>query len=114
MTIALLPHRVSAVSRLTRIRSAVRETVSTLPTRKAVPPTINAGRWATLPDEYAGVWACPLDARLPAMSAPGVTAPIACGNGGAVILHLAGAWGGRVAFEGNLAEHFSPFSRILD
>ena len=100
MTIALLPRRTSAIGRLFRVRSIVRETVASLPVRKPT-PTVNTGRWATLPGEYAGAWACPLDERFPAIIAPGRTAPVACGNAGSVIVHLAGAWAGQVAFEGS-------------
>ncbi|GEM_PF-7012023 len=101
MTIALLPRRADAIGRLTRVRSTVRDAVAHLPMRKQEPPTVNEGRWATLPGEYAGPWACPLDERLPAITAPGITAPIACGKGVAVVLHLAGTWSGQVVFEGS-------------
>lgn len=102
MTIALFPRRADAVRRLTHVGSAVRSAVASLPVRKPESqPPVNMGRWATLPGEYAGVWACPLDERFPAITAPGITAPIACGQSEAVVLHLAGAWSGRVAFEGS-------------
>lgn len=102
MTIASFPRRADAIGRLTRARSAVRDAVSALPMRKPDPqPTVNAGRWAALPGEYAGAWACPLDERLPAITAPGPTAAVACGGSGPVILHLAGTWVGRVIFEGS-------------
>lgn len=106
MTIALLPHRIYRFGRLTRVRETVRSAVANLPVRKPESqPTVNAGRWATLPGEYAGPWACPLDARLPAITAPGVTAPVACGANEAVVLHLAGTWRGQVAFEGSVDGH---------
>lgn len=102
MTIAHFPRRTDAIGRLTRARSAVRDAVAALPVRRPDPrPTVNAGRWAALPGEYAGAWACPLDERLPAITAPGATAPVACGGSGPVTLHLAGTWAGRVVFEGS-------------
>lgn len=102
MTIALFPHRANAVRRLTRVGSAVRNAVASLPARKPEPQSsVNMGRWATLPGEYAGAWACPLDERFPAITTPGLTTPIACGQSEAVILHLAGTWSGHVAFEGS-------------
>jgi len=98
MTIALLPRRAQRLSRLTRVRDAF----TTSPMRAVeAQPTVNVGRWATLADEYTGPWACPLDVRLPAIGAPGITAPIACGTNGAVVVHLAGTWHGHVAFEGS-------------
>ncbi len=102
MTIALLPHRLQIFGRRTRAHSIVQETVAHLPLRTPeAQPTVNTGRWATLPGEYAGAWACPLDERLPAITAPGITAPVACGKNAPVILHLAGRWSGQVAFEGS-------------
>ncbi len=102
MTIALLPRRADAIGRLIRARSAVRDMIANVPVWKPEPqPTVNTGRWATLPGEYAGPWACPLDERLPAITARGMSTPIACGQSGAVTLHLAGAWSGRVVFEGS-------------
>lgn len=102
MTIALFPRRADAVRRLTHVGSAVRSVVASLPVRRPEPPSsVNMGRWATLPGEYAGAWACPLDERFPTITAPGMTAPIACGQSEAVVLHLAGTWGGHVAFEGS-------------
>ena len=100
MTIALLPHRADAIGRFPRVRSAVRDAVANLPMRK-LRPTVNAGRWATLPGEYAGAWACPLSERLPAIATAGMSAPMMCGQREAVVLHLAGAWNGRVIFEGS-------------
>ncbi len=102
MTIALLPRHINAIGRLARVRSVARKATAFVPARQSEPAaTVNAGRWATLPGEYAGAWACPLDERLPAITAPGTSAPIACGQSGAVTLHLAGAWSGRVVFEGS-------------
>jgi hypothetical protein len=101
VTIAFLPRRIDAIGRLTRTRSIIRRTVVRLPNLKPTPPSVNAGRWATLPGEYASAWICPLDERFPAIAAPGTTAPIACGNSDSVILHLAGTWGGHVFFEGS-------------
>ncbi len=102
MTIALFPRRADAVRRLTHVGSAVRSAVASLPVRKPEPHSnVNMGRWTTLPGEYAGAWACPLNERFPAIIAPGITAPIACGQREAVVLHLAGVWDGRVAFEGS-------------
>lgn len=98
MTMTFFSHRTDTAGRLPRVRDAVAH----LPMRKSKPqPTFNAGRWATLPGEYASAWTCPLDERLPAIVTPGVSAPIACGKAGTVILHLAGAWSGQVAFEGS-------------
>ncbi|MHB8646666.1 MAG: hypothetical protein ACYDAR_12830 [Thermomicrobiales bacterium] len=103
MTIALIPHRTDARGRLTRVRSVMGDVVANFPVRRPEPqPTVNAGRWAVLPGEYAGPWACPLDERLPVIVTPGITAPIACGQSGAVVLHLAGDWSGHVAFEGSM------------
>ncbi|MDQ2783558.1 MAG: hypothetical protein M3Y58_00980 [Chloroflexota bacterium] len=102
MTIALFPRRADAVRRLTDVRSAVRSAVASLPARKPEPQSsVNMGRWETLPGEYAGAWACPLDERFPAITAPGLTAPIACGQNASVVLHLAGTWSGHVIFEGS-------------
>lgn len=102
MTIAFLPRRTNAIDRLTRARSLVHGTVACLPFRKPEPlPTMNEGRWATLPGEYASAWAAPLDERFPAITAPGTTAPVACGTGESGILHLAGTWSGHVVFEGS-------------
>lgn len=102
MTSAFLPRRIATIGRRARARSIVRGTVAPLPSLKsAPPPTVNAGRWATLPGEYASAWTSPLDERLPAIAAPGTTAPVACGNSESVILHLAGAWSGHVIFEGS-------------
>lgn len=102
MTITLLPHRVHPFGRLARARFIVQEAVANLPIREPEPqPTVNAGRWAMLPGEYAGAWACPLDTRLPAITESGITAPAACGKSGPVILHLAGTWSGQIAFEGS-------------
>lgn len=99
MTIALLPRRVGTLGRFARFSSAVHE-VATQRTAPRV-PSINEGRWATLPDEYTGPRARPLDRTLPAMTKPGQSAPIACAGHGPVILHLAGTWTGHVAFEGS-------------
>jgi hypothetical protein len=102
VTIAFLPRRTNAIGRLTRARSIVRGTVACLPIRKPEPlPTMNAGRWATLPGEYANAWASPLDERFPAITTPGTTAPVACGTSESVTLHLAGTWSGHVVFEGS-------------
>ncbi|MGI8689004.1 MAG: hypothetical protein ACR2M3_10530 [Thermomicrobiales bacterium] len=102
MTITLFPRRADAVRRLTDVGSAVRSAVASLSMRKPEPQlSVNMGRWATLPGEYAGAWACPLDERFPAITAPGITAPIACGQSEAVVLHLAGTWSGHVAFAGS-------------
>ena len=102
MTIAFLPRRTNAIDRLTSVRSIVRGTVACLPVRKPEPPpTVNAGRWATLPGEYANAWTSPLDERFPPIIAPGTTAPVACRTGDAIILHLAGTWRGRVLVEGS-------------
>ena len=102
MTIALLPRRANALGRFARFSSAIREsaTYRTLPQTVAT-PTVNVGRWATLPGEYSGPCARPLDQALPAITAPGISAPIACAGFGPVIVHLAGTWVGRVAFEGS-------------
>ena len=98
MTIALFPRRAHRFGRSSRMRDAV----AGLPMRKAAAqPTVNPGRWAALADEYTGPWACPLDMRLPAIAAPSITTPIACGVNGAVVLHLAGTWRGHVTFEGS-------------
>ncbi len=98
MTIALLPRRAYRFRQLTHVR----DVVARLSIRNPEPqPTVNAGRWATLPDEYTGPWMCPLDTRLPTITTPGITAPIACGTNGVVVLHLAGTWRGHVAFEGS-------------
>lgn len=80
-----------------RVRSAFRDVV----TRHTPEPVVNAGRWATLPGEYAGPRNAPTDLTLPVIAAPGVTDAIACGRCGPVILHLAGTWTGRVVFEGS-------------
>jgi len=73
-----------------------------MPVRRREPQnTVNEGRWAALPGEYAGPRACPLDTRWPAITAPGRSAPVGCANGASVILHLAGTWSGRVVFEGS-------------
>lgn len=101
MRIAFLPHQIDAIRRRTRTRSTVCGTVARLPSLTSAPPTVNAGRWATRAGEYASAWACPLDERLPAITTPGPTVAIACGDGVPVLLHLAGAWAGRVAFEGS-------------
>lgn len=102
MTITFFPRRVDAVRRLTNVGSAVRSVVTSLPVRKpGQQASVNMGRWATLPGEYAGAWVCPLDERLPTITAPGLTAPIACGQSETVVLHLAGTWSGHVAFEGS-------------
>ncbi len=97
MTIALLPHRAYRFRQLIHLR----DVVARLSVRNAeLQPTVNAGRWATLPDEYTGPWRCPLDTRLPAITTSGMTMPIACGTNGGV-LHLAGTWRGHVTFEGS-------------
>lgn len=102
MTIALLPRRANALGRFARFSSAIREsaTYRTLPQLVAT-PTVNMGRWATLPGEYSGPRARPLDQALTAITAPGISEVIACAGFGPVIVHLAGAWVGRVAFEGS-------------
>ena len=102
MTIALFPRRAYAVRKLTHVGAAVRNAVTSLPVRKPESQSsVNMGRWAPLPGEYAGAWACPLDERFPAITTPGMTAPIACGQSEAVVLHLAGTWSGHVAFDGS-------------
>lgn len=96
MTIALLPRRVRTVRRFARGLAA------SMPIRRREPQrTVNEGRWVTLPGDYAGPRACPLDTRWPAISTTGRSAPVACANSAAVILHLAGTWSGRVVFEGS-------------
>ncbi len=99
MTIALIPRRTHRFGWLTRVRDAVAGAAVRQPTPQ---PTVNIGRWATLPGEYAGPWACPLDEQLPAITSQGSTAPVACGASGAIVLHLAGTWHGHVAFEGSM------------
>lgn len=102
MTIALFPHRADTVRRLTHAGAAVCSAVARLPVRKPEPQSsVNTGRWAALSGEYAGAWACPLDERFPTITAPGMTAPIACGQSEAIVLHIAGTWSGYVAFEGS-------------
>lgn len=100
MTIALLPRRADAIGRFARFSSALREATSQRTVSSA--PSVNAGRWATLPSEYAGPRARPLDRALPAITTPGLSAPIDCAGCGPVIFHLAGAWTGRVSFEGSM------------
>jgi len=104
VTITLFPHRAYAVRRLTHVGSAVRSMVASLPVRRPEleqQSSVNMGRWATLPGEYAGAWASPLDERFPAITTPAITASIACGQSEAIVLHLAGTWSGHVAFEGS-------------
>ncbi|MGI8854880.1 MAG: hypothetical protein ACR2JW_03945 [Thermomicrobiales bacterium] len=102
MTIALFPHRADAIGRFARFSSVAREAGRrrTMPEPDAM-PAINEGRWATLPGEYTGPRSRPLDRALPAIKTPGVSEPVACAGYGPVTLHLAGAWVGRVAFEGS-------------
>lgn len=102
MTIALLPRRANAIGRFTRLSSAVREAAThRAPPQPAETPAINEGRWATMPGEYSGPRARPLDRTLPAVTAPGISEPISCAGFGPVTVHLAGTWVGRVAFEGS-------------
>ena len=98
MTIAFLPRRANAIGRFARLSSAVREGALPQPTTV---PAVNEGRWATLPGEYTGPRARPLDRTLPAITAPGISEPVACAGFGPVTIHLAGTWVGRVAFEGS-------------
>jgi hypothetical protein len=102
VTIALLPRRANAIGRFVRLSSTVREATAhrALP-RQATIPAINEGRWATLPGEYRGPCARPLDRALPAITTPGISESVACAGFGPVTVHLAGAWVGRVAFEGS-------------
>jgi hypothetical protein len=102
VTIAFFPRRANAIGRFARI-SAVREAAAHRALlRPAVTPATNEGRWATMPGEYAGPRSRPLDRALPAITAPGVSEPVACAGDSPVMLHLAGTWSGRVAFEGSL------------
>lgn len=97
MTIAPLPRRADALGRFARFSSVVRGAARP----PAASRSVNGGRWAALPDEYAGPRIRPLDRTLPAMMAPGESAPVACAGHGPVVLHLGGAWTGSVAFEGS-------------
>ncbi len=102
MTIAPFPRRVDAIGRFARFSSVVREAA----THRAMPQpdatrAINVGRWATMPGEYTGPRSRPLDRALPAITAPGISEPVACAGYGPVTLHLAGSWTGRMAFEGS-------------
>lgn len=101
MTIAPLPRRADAIVRFARFSSAVRGVAVHRVMARPAAPSVNEGRWAALPGEYSGPRAHPLDRTLPAMTAPGTSAPVACGGHGPVILHLAGAWTGHVTFEGS-------------
>ena len=103
MTIALIPRRAHAIGRFARLSSAARDVVGIFPVRRPEPPpTVNPGRWATLPGEYLGPRMPPLDRVLPPMTAAGITAPVACAGHGPILLHLGGAWQGRVVFEGSM------------
>ena len=103
MTIALIPRRAHAIGRFARFSSAARDMVGNFPVRRPEPqPTVNAGRWAPLPGEYVGPQMPPLDRALSPMTASGPSAPVACAGYGPILLHLGGAWQGRVAFEGSM------------
>lgn len=103
MTIALSPRCTHAVRRFARFSSTARGVVASFPVRRPAPqPTVNAGRWAMLPGEDSGLWQRPLEQALPPMFAPGMTVSVSCADRGPVILHLGGAWRGRVVFEGSM------------
>jgi hypothetical protein len=103
VTIALLPRRANAIGRFARFSLASRDTAPHhAPPQPATTQAINAGRWATLPGEYSGPSARPLDQALPAITTAGVSVPVACAGFGPVTMHLAGIWNGRIAFEGSM------------
>jgi hypothetical protein len=114
VTIALMPRRAHAIGRFARFSSAARDVVGNLPVRRSEPhQTINAGRWATLPGEYAGPQIPPLDRTLAPMTAVGTSAPVACAGHGPAIVHLGGIWQGHVVFEGSRdGAHWLPLPLI--
>lgn len=61
----------------------------------------NPDRWAILPGEYDGMCVPTPHPVTLALAHPGANAVIPCAADGAAVVHLGGAWRGRLLFEGS-------------
>ena len=114
MTIALFPRRANAIGRFARFSLRHPRNCAQRATPDGIGAAVNAGRWATLPGEYSGPSARPLDRALPAITAAGdQRTGRVCGLRPRDIVHLAGMWVGRVAFEGSAdGVRWSPIALV--
>lgn len=61
----------------------------------------NRDRWALLPGEYDGSYISTPHPVTLALAQPGASAIIPCAADGVAVVHLGGAWRGRLLFEGS-------------